>query len=336
MIRQVTQQGNQDAAEKGSYSRGNNFFTTGFKMLNLNKPGQNFKLRILPPNNDESIFKEPYNGFAVPLPTHFGVGDNGKEMCVCPNRLAPRYRVKCPMCAEFSKGEQTRRSRLTFYYYFNCVLISKHTEKDSVIPRQDKEGTLIVYTVRVPKVQVFDILANYLKIQNRAVTDPFSLEKGCAVTISVSEKKVGDQKFPQYQVQFNEASVGDISKRVCIADIKDLRLIGRYLPTNAAMRNIVDGCSITEAMDRFGKIDTTTGVQIGGVKEVAPTETSKDKDILNDLDADLEIDSSDLPKLESVEPNSEPEVDPETKVDLISVDDVILDNDPAAEDDLPF
>lgn len=306
-IKQVTTAGIKKDASAGSFRRAA-AFTGDFKMLNLNKPGQNFKIRILPPNNDESIWKESYEGFAFAVPSHYGVGDNGKETCICPNKLAPRYRVTCPMCEEYKSGQGTPRSKLSFYYYMNCVLLSKHEE----VERQDAEGNLIVYTIKVPKATVFDVIAAYMENQERGVVDPFSLKDGCAITISVTEKKVGTSKYPQYMVQFNEASKADISNKVRENDIKDLRLIGRFIPTSAAMRNIAEGMPINEAMDVCGKIDTSTGKQIGGVleaekKPVAAAEkkeavveedellidkpaTKKTVESADDLDADLIID----------------------------------------------
>lgn len=277
-IRQVTTAGIKKDSAAGSFKK-SAAFVEGFRMLSL-KAGATYKMRILPPNNDEKVYSEPYDGFAVSLPSHYGVGDNAKEMCVCPNRLAPRYRVKCPMCVEFSEGKSTKRSKLSFYYYMNIVLLSKHEG----IERTDSEGKLIVYTVRIPKPTFYDVLANYCENPDRAVADPFSLEKGCAVSVTVTEKKVGLDKFPNYQIQFNEASVGDLTPKIRIEDIKDLRYIVRYIPTNAAMRNIADGMPIAEAMDVFGKIDTVTGKQIGGATESEAEEKAKDKAIVDDLD----------------------------------------------------
>lgn len=329
-IRTVTNAGIKKDSAQGSYKK-NDPWTIGFKMLNLNKPGSTFKIRILPPNNDEKIFKDSYDGFAFAFPTHFGVGDNGKEMCVCPNRLAPRYRVKCPMCAEFSKGEQTRSSRLTFYYYINFVLLSKHEN----IERQDAEGKLIVYTARVPKTQVFDPIAKYMEDQDRAITDPFSLEKGCAISISVTEKVVGKDKFPQYAVMFSEASTGDITAKVRENDIKDLRLIGRYIPTNAAMRALVDGMPITEAMEVCGKIDVATGQQIGGVEEKPEVEkVAKGKAVSDDLDSDFNLDEDEDDGLFADSAAKAPKSNPKGKSDKAPVeDDDLLIDAPATDDD---
>jgi hypothetical protein len=283
-IKKVTMNGLKAASDAGSYRRKSDSFTAGFRLLPLKAPNT-YKFRILPPNNNETLFKDSYEGFAFAFPSHYGVGDGGKESCVCPNRLAPKYRVKCPMCAEFSSGAQTGRSKLRFYYYINVILLSKIDD----FPAKGPDGKFIVYTIRVPKVQVFDDLAAYCENQDRAVDDPFCMEHGCAVTISVSEKRVGKDTFPQYKVQFNEASRGDLNGKVNEDDIKDLRQIGLFIPTNAAMQNIIDGMPIGEAMSAFGKINTVTGEQVGGATE----SPKQDKKINVEIDADLDIDDDD-------------------------------------------
>lgn len=317
-IRQVTSNGIKQASNAGSFKK-TGPFTQDFKILAL-KPGATYKIRVLPPNNDEKTYTENYDGFAVAFPSHYGVGDNAKEFCLCPNRVAPRYRVKCPMCVEYSEGKSTGRSKLNFYYYMNVVLLSKHEG----IERTDAEGKLIVYTVRIPKPTFFDVLAAYCDNPDRAVADPFSIDKGCAISVTVTEKKAGEKKFPNYQIQFNEASVGDLTPKIRESDIKELRHIYRFIPTNAAMRNIADGMPIAEAMDVFGKIDIVTGKQIGGTKEEEKPAEAPKAAIVDDLD-DL-ADFGDAPAKAPVK--AVPVVD--VTDDL---DDLVVDSDDLGNDD---
>lgn len=318
-FKKVTMEGVNQASSAGSYTSGANPFTEGFKMLNLNMPGETFTLRILPPVNDSKVFSDESNAFAFCMPTHGSVGNNGKETCICPKKHSPKHMVTCPFCKEFSENAGTQRSKMNFYYYMNVVLRSKHTHKKTgEIPRQKEGGKFIVYTIKVPKKTVFDVIADYYKDEERSIADLCDLKEGCSITIKVEEISTGNAKYPKYTVTVKEGSKGDITQYVDENDVKDLRLIGRYIPTSAAMRNIAAGMSVAESMMAMGKIDITTGEQIGGKKEIAPAvEKSQDIELLDNLD-----DFGDDVQVETAPP-AKAEKKPSKPAD----DDLILDDD---------
>ena len=285
-------------AQTSVYSSGKNPMLAQFNIFSLIPSSEPYRLRILPPNYDEEKFGCPYNNFAVSVPQHYGVGKNKKEYVWCPEKISPKSKVKCPLCAEFANNPDTasERSKLKVYYYINAIILSKHkTSKGADIPIKKANGKYMVYTIKIPKKAVFEVIANYYKNKNRAVIDPVDLVNGCAIDITVGEQTIGaNKKVPSYQVHIAEASRGNVGKVIDIDDIKDLRLLTEFIPTTAAMREAIDGMPIEEALSIAGKVSTITGEQIGGsIKINTPhaNEESSDDNLGSDIQPEGDLDS---------------------------------------------
>lgn len=263
-IENVDAQSTASTVGESAYSGGSPF-TAGFKMLTLEE-GQTYQLRLLPPNWHERFGKT--NRFAVKQICHGGVGSQAQELCSCPTNsdFNVKVIVKCGACAE-NGSTKSERSKLKLYYYANCILLSNNTNPRTgkAIPRKNDKGKFIVYTIRMAKTQVYDVLATYYGNPKRAVPDICNMKTGCAISITAIKKAA----FKNYQTQILEASKADLTPYVDVNDIKDLRFITEYVPTEYAMKLILGGTSVKDAMEVGGKISTLTGEQVGGHKKAA-------------------------------------------------------------------
>lgn len=282
-IENVDAQSTASSVGESAYSGGSPF-TAGFKMLTFEE-GQTYQLRLLPPNWIEKFGKT--NRFAVKQICHGGVGSQAQELCSCPTNsdFIVKTIVKCGCCAENGSTTKSERSKLKLYYYANCILLSNNTNPRTgkVIPRKNDKGKFIVYTIRMAKTQVYDVLATYYGNPKRAVPDICNMKTGCAISITAIKKAA----FKNYQTQILEASKGDLTPYIDVNDIRDLRYITEYVPTEYAMKLILGGTSVKDAMEVGGKVSTVTGEQVGGHKKAASapaTNTSVPADIADMVD----------------------------------------------------
>lgn len=261
--------------------------------------GQTYKFRLLPMNWEER-FGETARFYHLVM-HHGSIGANGQELTICPGRteLAVKVHTRCPLCDEFSKLGKAApdRAKMKAYYYVNAILLSDNINPRSQkpIPKKKANGKFIVYTLRLSKTQVFDIIAQYYANQERNVKDIVDLVHGCAISVMVG-KRAG---FKNYQTQILEASKADVTPYIDIDDIKDLRNITAFVPTYHAVKLMMDNTSIIDAIEMGGRIDYFTGKQIGGgpagTTPAASTPTEPPMDI-TPSQADMQMmDEGDLP-----------------------------------------
>lgn len=255
------------------YASKKNPFMEQFNLLTLEE-GQTYKFRLLPMNWEEK-FGETSKFYSLVM-HHGSIGSNGKELTICPARteLAAKVHVRCPLCDEFSKmgKESPDRAKMKAYYYVNAILLSDNvnTHSQKPVAKKKNNGKFIVYTLRLSKTQVFDVIAQYYANQERNVKDMVDLQHGCAISVMVC-KKAG---FKNYQTQILEASKADVTNYIDIDDIKDLRNITAFVPTYYAVKLMMDNTSILDAIEMGGKVDFFTGKQVGGSADAMAGQTS--------------------------------------------------------------
>lgn len=307
-----------EGAAVNVYASKGNPFLKEFKMLPLrgNGEGEVYKMRILPINYDEAKFGATDKFFVI-VPQHYGVGKDAKEYAMCPEKaIGIKTLIKCPLCAEF-KGidDSPKRARITPYYYMNVILLSDNQYIDSkkvirpIAKKNAETGKYIVYTIKVTKKQIFDIISNYYKNPQRKVKDMCDLVYGCAIQITATSKMVAGKDMPNFETKILEESRGDISKLIDEKDVKDLRLITEFVPTKTAVHNMMEGMSVSDAMEVSGMVHVMSGKQIGGAThttsvkpavtddivgtELMPDELEGESDFMNELPAE------DVPAMET-------------------------------------
>lgn len=250
-------------------------FISSVKNLSLAVDINPYIVRVMPANCDPR-FGSPTSNFAVYAPQHEGLGRDGKEKSLCPNRLSTaKAHVVCPCCNEYSHDNPEKRAKLKPYMYMNVILMSNHVDKKGTpIPIIDENGQYIVYTVRITKSQVFDEIAKYYRRTQAKVADPCDLTYGCAVKIQVFKK--GD--FWNYKVDVDDSNLGDLLALnekglpyVNVDTIPDLRTIVEWIPTEEAMTAMMSGMSVKDSLELGGKVNIFTGERKGGA---APANTA--------------------------------------------------------------
>jgi hypothetical protein len=275
----VTKQGIDGS--KHTFATNKNVFIPEKTKNLLLKADVTYKFRIVPNNSDVEKYGKEFNSFAIAQPQHYGIGQNKKEYVPCPQQIAPKLKIQCPLCAEFAElGTKSDRACSKVYYYMRVVLMNKIEG----IPNYKEDGkTFIVYTIKVPKKSVIDALFDYYDDTDRAVPDMADLADGCSITIKVSKQTIEARNgktitVPNYNTQINEASKGSLVKVIDPKDVTDLRDINAWVPTAKAIREAMEGLPLSEAIGTFGKVSTIDGKQVGGVAE-EPTDLPDDTGI---------------------------------------------------------
>lgn len=296
----VSQEEVDNMSNAANYGGGKNPFSPKVRYLNM-KPGNAYKLRVLPPFWDDKKYQTPFAAFALPVPQHYGVGQNAKETIPCTKNAAPRSKISCPLCEEFANGGKLQRSKLKYSYMMQVVLLNKVKDVDNF---KEDGKTLIVYTIKVAKKSVFSVMQQYYNNVDRDVKEPFDLKDGCAVTITVTEEPVpmpdgSVKKMPNYNTQFNEASRGDMTNKIDLADLVDLRDFIAVLPTSNVVKECMEGLPMAEAVALHGYYDNVNN------KIVKGTATSVNK-------AAMEADSTSV--------TDDPELPDSSEVEIVSED----------------
>lgn len=253
------------------------------------KSGITYKFRIVPNNMNEAKYPDEYTSFAIAVPQHYGVGQNSKESVLCPQNIAKKLKIKCPLCAEFAeKGPSSSRACTKVYYYMRVVLMNKI---EGINNYKEDGKTFIVYTIKVPKKSVIDVLFDYYDDEERAIPDIADLAEGCTIAIKVSKVTIDaggkPVTVPNYSTTISEASRGSLLKLIKSEDVTDLRDYTEYVPTTKAILETMEGLPLAEAVAAYGKINTSTGKQEGGVVETT-TATEAHEDLPDTSDIRLE------------------------------------------------